>query len=142
MVLDAAGLGVETIDRHVPVSSLLRRGGSCVSLTSPVLANTDRLVTVTLITVPHLVSTVRLGMVPGAVTSLATLLAHNTGPGCGLAKRWAFFRPDHRALEVLGHLVDTGLLRPAVSHVFNFDQLPEAYDEKADSGKIVIDIQS
>ena len=47
MVLDAAGLGVETIDRHLPVSSLLRRGGSCVSLTSPVLANTDRWVTVT-----------------------------------------------------------------------------------------------
>ena len=81
-------------------------------------------------------------MVPGAVTSLATLLAHNPGPGCGLARRWAFFRPDHRALEVLGHLVDTGLLKPAVSHVFNFDQIPEAYDKKADSGKIVIDIQS
>ena len=122
-VIDCAGIGLENIGDHVNLENLLKPGGRFVSLSSPVLSNTDKL-----------------GLLPGTVSSVSTLVQQNMKSKM-YSKRWAIFQPDIKALELMRRLVDEEVLTPLVSKVFSFEKLPDAYDEAAGPvcGKFVID---
>ena len=124
LVLDCAGLG----ETSFYLKRLLRPRGNLVTLTSPVLANTDRL-----------------GILPGAAASLASLATLNLPllPSA-TSLRWAFFTTDRPALEQLRELAESGLLRPAVTRVFPFCQMVEAFREAErghSRGKIVVEVE-
>ena len=122
-VIDCAGIGLENIGDYVNLENLLKPGGRFVSLSSPVLSNTDKL-----------------GLLPGTVSSVSTLVQQNMKSKM-YSKRWAIFQPDIKALELMRRLVDEEVLTPLVSKVFSFEKLPDAYDEAAGPvcGKFVID---
>ena len=124
LVLDCAGLGLDTDSLNV--GALLAAGGSFVSLTSPILSSTDRL-----------------GLIPGLVSSLSSVLQMNLTKSSH-QYRWAFYQPDCRALEIFTKLADQKTLLPTVNSVYNFENLVEAYkkvDEGHFMGKIVIDME-
>ena len=119
-VIDCAGIGIEDIRLHLPsIGIMLKRGGSFVTLSSPVLRNTDKF-----------------GLLPGSLQSMSTLLKHNsTGR---YVSKWAFFQPNINALNILRKLVDDNVIIPHLAKSFPFCDLPVAYgDDKA--GKMVID---
>ena len=122
-VIDCAGIGIENIGDHVNLEDILKPGGRFVSLSSPVLNNTDNL-----------------GILPGTFSSVSTLVQQNI-KSRKYTTRWAFFQPDIKALELMRRMVDEKVLTALVSKVFSFEKLPDAYDE-ADGpvcGKFVID---
>ena len=125
VILDCAGIGLERMREHLSVGAVLTRGGRIVSLSSPVLGNTDRL-----------------GLFPGTVTSLASLARSNGRDLCGHSESWGFFQSDNKALELLARLLEQKIIVPTVSKVFKFPQLSQAYTEALDSGKNVIDMES
>ena len=123
-VIDCAGIGVENIGSHLNLGKILSPGGRFVSLSSPVLNNTDKL-----------------GILPGTLSSISTLMQENMKTR-NYSTRWAFFQPDIQALDLMRRLMDEKVLTVSVSKVFSFDKLPDAYDE-ADGpvgGKFVIDV--
>jgi len=124
VILDCAGIGLERMREHLSVGAVLTRGGRIVSLSSPVLGNTDRL-----------------GLFPGTVTSLASLARSNGRDLCGHSESWGFFQSDNKALELLARLLEQKIIVPTVSKVFKFSQLSQAYTEALDSGKNVIDME-
>ena len=126
VVLDCAGLGIERISSVINLDKLVT-GGSVVSLSSPMLSNTDKY-----------------GLIQGTLCSMQTLLQYNM-TSCRYSTKWAFFQPDSRALDILGKLVEQKIVLPTVSEVFNFDNSPGAYQAVEDGsvcGKIVIDMSS
>ena len=125
VILDCAGIGLERMREHLSVGAVLTRGGRIVSLSSPVLGNTDRL-----------------GLFPGTVTSLASLARSNGRDLCSHSESWGFFQSDNKALELLARLLEQKIIVPTVSKVFKFPQLSQAYTEALDSGKNVIDMES
>ena len=125
VILDCAGIGLERMREHLSVGAVLTRGGRIVSLSSPVLGNTDRL-----------------GLFPGTVTSLASLARSNGRDHCSHSESWGFFQSDNKALELLARLLEQKIIVPTVSKVFKFPQLSQAYTEALDSGKNVIDMES
>ena len=125
VILDCAGIGLERMREHLSVGAVLTRGGRIVSLSSPVLGNTDRL-----------------GLCPGTVTSLASLARSNGRDLCSHSESWGFFQSDNKALELLARLLEQKIIVPTVSKVFKFPQLSQAYTEALDSGKNVIDMES
>ena len=125
VILDCAGIGLERMREHLSVGAVLTRGGRIVSLSSPVLGNTDRL-----------------GLFPGTVTSLASLARRNGRELCSHSESWGFFQSDNKALELLARLLEQKIIVPTVSKVFKFPQLSQAYTEALDSGKNVIDMES
>ena len=125
LVLDCAGLGLETA--RLSMGTILAAGGSCVSLSSPLLSNTDRL-----------------GVLPGLATSLASFLELNTNKSSKQRYKWAFYQPDSRALEIFRKLLDNKTVRPCVTEVYSFDNLIDAYHQVEAGhlkGKIVIDME-
>ena len=100
---------------------MFKRGGSFVSLSSPVLRNSDQF-----------------GLLPGTLKSMSTLLQHNSIGG--YKSKWAFFQPDNRALDILRQLVDDKVLIPYMSKTYSFCELPYAYADTA--GKNVIDFNA
>ena len=122
-IIDCAGIGVENIRLHLPsLSNMLRPGGSFVTLTSPVLRNTDSQ-----------------GLIPGAISSLSSIISHNCAVSGHFSLKWAFFQPDIKALKLLKNLVDDGTVVPVIGKVIKFDELPEHLDNVKE-GKIVVDI--
>jgi len=122
LVLDCAGLGLHTASLTLGPS--LAPGGSLVSLSSPLLTNTDRL-----------------GVLPGLATSLASLLPLNINQSSRHYK-WAFYQPDSGALEIFRKLLDKKIIRTCVTDVYSFDNLIDAYHQVEAGhlkGKIVID---
>jgi len=124
VILDCAGIGLDRMREHLSVGTVLTRGGRIVSLSSPVLSNTDRL-----------------GLFPGTVTSLASLARSNSRGLCSHSESWGFFQSDNKALELLARLLEQKIIVPTVSKVFKFSQLSQAYTEALDSGKNVIDME-
>ena len=124
VILDCAGIGLERMRDHLSLGSVLSRGGRLVSFSSPVLNNTDRL-----------------GLVPGVVTSLASLAKSNRDL-CSHSESWGFFQIDTKALELLARLLEQEIIVPTVSKVLKFSQVGEAYDDALDSGKTVIDLEN
>jgi len=123
LVLDCAGLGRAAL----PLSRLLRPGGRVVSLTSPVLANTDQS-----------------GLLAGTVSSISSLANMNcsTLPKGNLFS-WAFFIPSSSALDVFHNLVKEDLLVPSVSSVYKFSNIEESYREVEEGhsrGKVVLEM--
>ena len=124
LVLDCAGLGLES--NSLAVRTILASGGSFVSLTSPLLSNTDRL-----------------GVLPGLASSLKTFLELNLNKSSQQYK-WAFYQPDSGALEIFRKLTDNKTIRPCVNSVYSFDNLIEAYHRVEAghlNGKVVIDLE-
>ena len=124
LVLDCAGLGLQTTSLRLP--TILAAGGSFVSLSSPLLSNTDRL-----------------GVLPGLAASLASVLELNTNKSSQRYK-WAFYQPDSRALEIFRKLLDNKTIRPCVNNIYSFDNLIDAYHQVEAGhlkGKIVIDME-
>ena len=124
VILDCAGIGLERMRDHLSVDSVLNRGGRLVSFSSPVLNNTDRL-----------------GLLPGAVTSIESLARSNKDI-CKHTQGWGFFQLDCKALELLARLLEKKIIVPTVSKVFKFSQLPQAYTEASERGKTVIDMEN
>ena len=123
VVLDCAGLG-EGASR---LASVLRPGGSVVTLTSPVLSVTDKE-----------------GVLGGSMLALARLarINYSTVHRGGLVT-WAFFMPSSSALQAMAGLVEKRLLVPPVTTVYKFDQIQEAYmqvEEGRSKGKVVVDM--
>ena len=124
LILDCAGLGLET--SSLSVGTVLAAGGSLVSLSSPLLSNTDRL-----------------GLLPGLAASLGSFLELNINKSSQQFK-WAFYQPDSRALEIFRRLLDNKILKPCVNSVYSFDNLIDAYHRVEAGhliGKIVIDME-
>jgi len=123
LVLDCAGLG----EGAVSLASLLRPGGRIVSLTSPILASTDKS-----------------GLLTGALTSISSLVRMNcsTIPN-GNIVNWAFFNPSSAALDMMSRLLEENLLVPQVSSLYKFDSIIEAYREVESGhnrGKVVVEM--
>ena len=124
LVLDCAGLGLQTTSLRLP--TILAAGGSFVSLSSPLLSNTDKL-----------------GVLPGLAASLASALELNNNKSRQRYK-WAFYQPDSRALEIFRKLLDNKTIRPCVNNIYSFDNLIDAYHQVEAGhlkGKIVIDME-
>jgi len=123
LVLDCAGQG----DSIVPMCRFVRSGGKLVTLTSPFLHNTDTL-----------------GLIPGTVASIFSLVKSNLIPlSNGIPLHWAFFSPSNFALETLADLVSKHKLNPPKCTVFRFERIQEAYNlmsEGHSRGKIIIDM--
>ena len=125
LVLDCAGLGLDT--NSLNVKEILAEGGSFVSLSSPILSNTDRQ-----------------GIVPGLVASLSSILQMNLTKTSHQYK-WAFYQSDSRALEIFSRLAEKQILLPSVDSVYSFENLIEAYkrvEEGHVMGKVVIDMEN
>ena len=125
VVLDCAGLGT----RPAALAALLplvRRGGALVSLSSPLLRNTDSQ-----------------GLLPGLLSSIKEFGCTNVSSVRqeGVTVRWAYFRPNQHALATLGRLVGRGrLLAPPVK-VLPLPRAQEAYMEVEQGhmrGKVVL----
>lgn len=82
-----------------------------VTLSSPLLANTDRL-----------------GLLLGTGLSALTAVGHTIKGGAeGQSVRWAYYWPDSAALRAIARLVDTNQIRPVIDKRFKFTDLPLAY---------------
>jgi len=123
LVLDCAGLG----QAAAKLARLLRPGGRVVSLTSPVLANTDQA-----------------GLLAGTMLSLSSLAQMNCSTmSKGNLVTWGFFSPSTAALNKLSYLVEGNLLAPPVTTLYNFDNIEEAYMEVEKGhgrGKVVVEM--
>ena len=125
LVLDCAGLGTgpATLASLLPV---VRRGGALVSLSSPLLRNTDSQ-----------------GLLPGLLGSFKEICFTNVnslGQG-GATVRWAYFRPNQSALATLGRLVGRGQLVAPPMKVVPLARAQEAYMEVEQGhmrGKLVL----
>ena len=130
LVLDSAGVGTSP-DSLKPLLSLLRYRGCIVTLSSPLLKNTDSL-----------------GLMPGFASSLASLVTLNASSLQERSRstvRWAYFMPNPRALLTLAWLVKMGRLMPPPITVFPLAQAREAYAKVEAGGlrgKVVIDMES
>ena len=109
------------------LARLLRPGGRLVSLSSPVLANTDKA-----------------GLLAGALSSISTLARMNCSTiAKGNTVNWAFFNPSSSALDMMSRLVEENLLVPHVTGLYKFDNIVEAYREVEKGhirGKVVVDM--
>jgi len=127
VILDCAGLGTQP-QAIKTLQPLLRTRGRIVSLTSPVLNNTDNL-----------------GLVSGLVSSLSDLWCSNTSEGVMPGSvRWAYFYPDQGALKTIGRLVRQGKLWPPKVITRPFTEIVEAYTEVEQGlspGKVVLDMR-
>lgn len=121
LVLDCAGLGSEAA-RLLP---LLRGGGRLVSLTSPLLSNTDSK-----------------GLRAGFLATLDNLARLNSGsllPRFG----WAFFRSDLAALNLLARMCEARTMEPTHSRVVPLEQICNAFVELEQGNfkeKVVVDM--
>uniref|UniRef100_A0A8C6UYW5 NAD(P)H oxidoreductase RTN4IP1, mitochondrial n=1 Tax=Neogobius melanostomus TaxID=47308 RepID=A0A8C6UYW5_9GOBI len=100
---------------------------------------------VTLVT-PFLQNTDLLGIADGMLQSAATMgrkaLKHLAK---GVHYRWGFFAPSGPALDDIREMVDAGQIRPVVEEIFNFSEVPKAFEkmEKGHArGKTVVQISN
>ena len=130
IVLDSAGVGT-SLDSVKPLLSLLRHRGCIVSLSSPLLQNTDSQ-----------------GLLPGFASSLASLAILNASSLKQRSRstvRWAYFMPNPRALTTMAWLVKMGRLMPPPITAFPLEKAEEAYAKVEAGGlrgKVVIDMEA
>ena len=130
IVLDSAGVGT-SLDSVKPLLSLLRHRGCIVSLSSPLLQNTDSQ-----------------GLLPGFASSLASLAILNASSLQQRSRstvRWAYFMPNPRALTTMAWLVKMGRLMPPPITAFPLEKAEEAYAKVEAGGlrgKVVIDMEA
>ena len=130
IVLDSAGVGTSP-DSVKPLLSLLRHRGCIVSLSSPLLQNTDSQ-----------------GLIPGfasSLASLATLNASSLQERSRSTVRWAYFMPNSKALSTMSWLVKMGRLIPPPISAFPLGKAGEAYAKVEAGGlrgKVVIDMEA
>jgi NADPH:quinone reductase-like Zn-dependent oxidoreductase len=127
VVLECAGLGTAP-GALAGLLPLLRRGGRLVSLSSPLLRNTDSQ-----------------GLLPGLASSLQQLACANRASlsSNGATVRWAYFVPSQTALLALGVLVRRGKLAPPPLTLLPLDRAAEAYRRVEAGhlrGKVVLDM--
>lgn len=130
-VLDCGTYDKTSLTRQDVVENSLKylkpyNQGVYVTLSPPLLSNTDRL-----------------GLVLG---SAETLLEATCDTLRGLmslnSARWAVYLPNKTALNYVTSLYEDEAISPQVDTVFNFNQMPEAYDELQSGktkGKVVVD---
>lgn len=128
LVLDCAGRGTgsRVLRELLP---LLRPGGRLVSLSSPLLANTDSS-----------------GLIAGVAHSLQQLLTANaTSLPQGKAVLWGYFLPSQGGLANLGRAAVGGGLAAPPLKCYPLGKVMEAYREVEAGhlrGKVVIDMES
>ena len=129
IVLDAAGVGTSP-ESVKPLLSLLRHRGCIVSLSSPLLQNTDSQ-----------------GLIPGFASSLASLATLNTSSLQQRSRstvRWAYFMPNSKALGTMSWLIKMGRLMPPPISAFSLGKAGDAYAKVEAGGlrgKVVIDME-
>uniref|UniRef100_A0A8C4RIA9 Reticulon 4 interacting protein 1 n=1 Tax=Erpetoichthys calabaricus TaxID=27687 RepID=A0A8C4RIA9_ERPCA len=98
---------------------------------------------VTLVT-PFLLNTDRLGIADGMLQTGVTIGTKALKHLCrGVHYRWGFFAPNGPALDEFSELVDAGKVRPVIEQVFQFSELPQAFQKVENGhsrGKTVISI--
>ncbi|XP_039603809.1 reticulon-4-interacting protein 1 homolog, mitochondrial [Polypterus senegalus] len=98
---------------------------------------------VTLVT-PFLLNTDRLGIADGMLQTGVTIGTKALKHLCrGVHYRWGFFAPNGPALDEFSELVDVGKVRPVIEQVFQFSELPQAFQKVENGhsrGKTVISI--
>ena len=130
IVLDAAGVGTSP-ESVKPLLSLLRHRGCIVSLSSPLLQNTDSQ-----------------GLIPGFASSLASLATLNTSSLQQRSRstvRWAYFMPNSKALGTMSWLIKMGRLMPPPISAFSLGKAGYAYAKVEAGGlrgKVVIDMEA
>uniref|UniRef100_A0A158R5Z7 PKS_ER domain-containing protein n=1 Tax=Syphacia muris TaxID=451379 RepID=A0A158R5Z7_9BILA len=118
-----------------------------VSLISPVLRDTDRLVHfyINAIFVVFKSLHLRYGIVPGALSVAAKYFRRSALPA--VRGRWfsyAYFAPHLMCLEAMKNFINNGKLKPVVERTYAFADLPAAYEKvskKHGCGKTVIDFR-
>lgn len=107
LVLDACGT-----DDMVYMEALRPwMGSSYVTLTSPMMRNTDSS-----------------GIIPGLVESARDVFCKNVrSVQDGKVYKWAFYMPNPKALQEICKLVSKGMIRPIIDKVYPFDEALEAY---------------
>ncbi len=122
-IFDFAGIqeGPRDFRKHLAPGN-----GKFVTLTSPLLKSIDEN-----------------GIAFGASKTLAGSIWTNLQMGNGFANfRYAFFTPIPSALTNIKEFVEDGKISPVIQHVFNFSDLPKAYEKVQTGslrGKVVID---
>lgn len=98
-----------------------------VTLTPPVLANTDK-------------NGLVLGMAESAIQAVSDCIKGGTKMK---HVRWGFYMPNSKALKYVTRMLEDGSMKPYVSCVLSFDQIEEAYKvlrEGKFRGKVVVDV--
>ncbi|XP_067674421.1 reticulon-4-interacting protein 1 homolog, mitochondrial-like [Haliotis asinina] len=129
--LDKFDLVLDTLGGDTPNFSfdLLTkyRNAKYVSIVTPLLRNADSY-----------------GLVKGSVKTAVDLLKDVAGGIKDLRSyRWAVFVPNGRALKKVAEMVDNSDIKPVVEKVFQFEEVPNAFDKLADGhsrGKTVIKV--
>ncbi|XP_046585520.1 LOW QUALITY PROTEIN: reticulon-4-interacting protein 1 homolog, mitochondrial-like [Haliotis rubra] len=129
--LDKFDLVLDTLGGETPNFSfdLLTkyRNAKYVSIVTPLLRNADSY-----------------GLVKGSVKTAVDLLKDVAGGIKHLRSyRWAVFVPNGRALKKVAKMVDNSDIKPVVEKVFQFEEVPNAFDKLAaghSRGKTVIKV--
>uniref|UniRef100_UPI00358F363D reticulon-4-interacting protein 1, mitochondrial isoform X2 n=1 Tax=Myxine glutinosa TaxID=7769 RepID=UPI00358F363D len=109
-------------------------GGETETWAMPLLQPWCGATYVTLVT-PLLMKTDDLGLAEGFVSSTAVLGRKLiSGLAGGTHYRWAFFSPSGSRLDEITTLVDSGKVQPIVEKVYQFDEVPAAF-EKLERGR-------
>ncbi|KZC06101.1 Reticulon-4-interacting protein 1, mitochondrial [Dufourea novaeangliae] len=99
-----------------------------ITLNSPLLKNIDR----------H-------GLIAGTVKNIGELMKYNI-PSVENKSfvKWGFFTPSQVGIKALQEFIESGKIIPVVKKVYQFQELPLAYDRMAQGhlrGKLVIDMR-
>lgn len=125
LVLNAAPMSTGTIHENGIRCLKKKSGGQYVSLTQPLLKNTDEN-----------------GILLGSAKSACEFLSQNVNHvRDGICVKWAFVVPSQGGLEFLASMAKGKTLIPVLDKVFTFDQTAEAYEYVAKGharGKTVI----
>ncbi|XP_033364575.1 reticulon-4-interacting protein 1, mitochondrial isoform X1 [Bombus vosnesenskii] len=121
IILDCANQGADQIRlRGYPHSTY-------ITLNSPVLKNTDQ----------H-------GLIVGTVKNIGELVKYNIPIENKSTVKWGFFIPSAAGIKTLKEFVESGKVVPVVKKVYQFQDLPLAYDRVTQGhlrGKLVIDMR-
>lgn len=123
IILDCCNQGPDEIQRKGYSHS------TYITLNSPMLRNIDQ----------H-------GLIGGAVKNIGDLFKYNIpvkdNKSC---VKWGFFAPSTTGIKMIQELVETNSIKPVVKKVYDFQELPRAYQRVSEGhlrGKIIIDMKN
>ncbi|CAG2179704.1 unnamed protein product, partial [Oppiella nova] len=125
-VLNAASAAA-ALDESIQSVAKWKAGAKYVTLTTPLLANTDRY-----------------GVLFGTGLSALTAIKQ-TIDGCsqGYSSRWAYYWANPGALREITRAVQSNQIKPIVERVYAFNEIPDAYGRVARGhcrGKAVVEL--